>query len=104
VLEPPYEILELRDGEARDISVVRWALDEMEIHPKWAGAPPVRRIKALRVWVPREEKPLGTDYWDITSQTLIYSLLPFLRGGVTRFRITAKGYAPAKRFQVEVAS
>jgi len=100
----PYEILELRDGESIELRVVRWLLGYMEIRPRFAPGT-VKRIRVLRLWVPREVKPIGVDYWDITSQTLIAQLEPWLRRADfrrLRFTIKAFGVAPRKRFTVEV--
>ena len=104
-LPGPYEILELRDGESVTLKIRDWRLGIMRIRPRFAGAPPEKVIKVLRLYVPRETKPVGPDYWDVTSQTLIYQLLPFLQAPDFRaksFRITAFGVAPRKRFTVEV--
>ena len=104
-LPGPFEILELRDGQSIVLRVVDWRLGLMKIHPRFAGAPAEKVIKVLRLYVPRDVKPVGPDYWDITAQTLIYQLLPFLQDPRFRertFKITAYGVAPRKRFTVEV--
>jgi hypothetical protein len=104
-LPGPYEILELRDKESITLKIRDWRLGIMRIKPRYEGAPPEKVIKVLRLYVPREIKPAGTDYYDITSQTLIYQLLPFLQTPDFRtktFKITAIGVAPRKRFTVEV--
>ena len=105
-LPPPYEILELRDGESIALKIVDWRLGTMRIHPRFPGAPPEKIIKVLRLYVPREMKKVGPNYWDITAQTLVYQLLPFLQDPRFRektFKITAYGVAPRKRFTVEVS-
>lgn len=104
-LPGPYEILELRDKESITLKIRDWRLGIMKIKPRYEGAPPEKIVKVLRLYVPREIKPAGTDYYDITSQTLIYQLLPFLQTPDFRtktFKITAIGVAPRKRFTVEV--
>jgi hypothetical protein len=104
-LKSPFDILELRDGESKVITPVHFELGEMEIHPRYYGAPPSKKIEVLRVYVPRAEKPAGADYWDITSKTLIYSFLPFLRAPEYKgrsFKITAYGVAPSKRYSIEL--
>jgi len=104
-LPGPYEILELRDGESVTLRVLDWRLGMMVIHPRTQPGVTEKRIKVLRLYVPREIKPVGPDYWDITSQTLIYQLLPYLQRPDFRalvFKITAHGVAPRKRFSVEV--
>jgi len=78
---------------------------EIEIHPKYPGAPPVKIIKALRVLVSAGTKPLGPPYWDITSQTLIATIKPLLAASkVSPFkcRLTAHGVAPSKRYSLEI--
>jgi len=105
-LPGPFEILELRDKESITLKVRDWRLGIMRIKPRYEGAPSEKVVKVLRLYVPREVKPVGPDYWDITSQTLIYQLLPFLQTPDFRtktFKITAIGVAPRKRFTVEVS-
>lgn len=105
-LPGPYEILELRDKESIVLRIRDWRLGIMRIHPRVAGAPPEKVVKVLRLYVPRDLKVTGPDYYDVTSQTLIYQLLPFLQTPDFRtktFKITAHGIAPRKRFTVEVS-
>ena len=97
------EILELADGEARSLIITDWQLGEATIVPK--VGPPAKRIRVLRVSVPPQDKVLGPAYWDITGQTLIEQLLPYLRQPDyqrRRFTITKHGIPPAARFQVRV--
>jgi len=97
------EILELVDGGTITLHPQRWLLGRATIHPGYADRPKV--IRALRIWIPRREKPIGPDYWDITSQTLIYQILPYLERPDYRtrtFRITKHGVAPRARFTLEV--
>ena len=104
-LPGPYEILELRDGESITLRVRDWRLGVMRIRPRTIPGAGEKIIKVLRLYLPREVKPVGPDYYDITSQTLIYQLLPFLERPDFRtktFKITAYGVAPRKRFTVEV--
>jgi hypothetical protein len=64
-----------------------------------------RVIKAMRVYVPRGDKPIGVDYWDITSQLLVAHLEGILKSVgrlPIRVRVKAFGWAPKKRFSVEV--
>ena len=98
------EILELTDGETKVLHITRWTLGRMTIHP--ANAPLGKMIRVLRVWVPPVEKAIGPDYWDITSQTLIYQLMPFLEREPYRRRtytITKHGVAPRARFTLVVS-
>jgi len=98
------EILELPDGGILQCRILRWLLGRTTIHPGYAGRPKV--IRVLRIWIPREEKPIGPDYWDITSQTLIQQILPYLERQDFRGRtytITKHGVAPRARFTLQVA-
>jgi len=104
-LEPPYEILELKPGETVSFTVLDWQLGKMTIHPRWPGAPSEKVVRAVRVFVPKEEKPLFPHYWDITAGTLvpqIYTLLREARVPPNRVKITITkvGAAPKARFSV----
>lgn len=75
----------------------------MDIQPK--AGPPTKRIRVLRLWVPEAEKPVGPNYWDVTGQTLIAQLLPYLEKADYRSRlytITKHGIPPKARFQLRV--
>lgn len=100
VLPPPYELLELRDGESKDLTGLGSDKGKMTI--KVEGVDKV--IDALRVFVPRVEKPAGRPYWDITSTTLIADVEPklgrILDEGRIRIRIKAFGSGKRKRFTV----
>lgn len=105
LLEGPFDILELKDGDSLKLHPDRWLLGSMVIAPKYPGAPPAKTIRVLRLWPMAGEKPMGMPYWDITSQTLIAQLTPLLPGVKVQgsmLRITAHGTAPSKRFTVEV--
>jgi hypothetical protein len=72
---------------------------------KTSEEPEGKMIKALRIFVPAQTKPIGVSWYDITSQTLIAQLLPFLEQpnfGNKTFVITKYGVAPKARFTVEV--
>jgi hypothetical protein len=102
-LPGPYDIMELKDGEVREFTILKLVEGEMVIRPKYRPGPEEKRIRVWRVFVPRSDKAVGTDYWDITSQTLGYTLKGVVAGGLPRrVRVKAVGFAPAKRFQVEV--
>jgi len=97
------EILELADGGSITLHIRAWQMGRLTIHPGYGIQPKV--IRTLRLWVPRMEKPIGPDYWDVTSQTLIYQLLPFLEREDFRartFAITKHGVAPRARFSLIV--
>jgi hypothetical protein len=108
VLKPlpgPYEILELADGQSIEFSIVRYEVGLVTIRPRYLPAGEEKTIKAMRVYVKRADKPIGVDWWDITSQLLVAHLEGILKNVgklPVRVRIKAFGYAPKKRFQVEV--
>jgi len=105
-LLPPFEILELKDGESIEIIILKWKIGKIDIIPRYPQPPIRKTIRTLRIWVPREIKPFGMDYWDITSQTLIAQLTPYLERpdfNKLKYKIIAKGVAPYKRFQVIVS-
>jgi len=98
-----WEILELADGESKTLRIKKWELRRDKIIPTGAVEP--KEINVLRVWVPEEDKPIGPNYWDITGQTLITQLLPYLRWEDFyryKYTITAYGVAPRKRFTLKV--
>ena len=102
-LQGPYEILELADGETLETRIMRWQEGEVEIHP--AYQPEGKMIRALRIHVPETEKEYFPFYWDVTSQTLLAQLKPYLeRPGyeVRTYKITKHGVAPRARFSLEV--
>ena len=97
------EILELADGETKSLIITAWQLGEATIVPR--SGPPAKRIRVLRVSVPAQEKLLGPPYWDITGQTLIEQMLPYLNQPDyqrRRFWVTKHGVPPTARFQLRV--
>jgi hypothetical protein len=97
------EILELEDSQSVDLRVTEYELGEMVIHPR--QGPPDKRIRVLRLHVRQEDKRTGPPYWDITGQTLIEQLLPYLRRPDFRaltFRVTKYGVAPKARFGLQI--
>ena len=102
-LEGPFEILELQDEETLTTRIMRWQLGEVEIHPSYK--PEGKWIKALRIHVPESDKEYFPWYWDVTSQTLLAQLVPYLeRPGFEGrlYTITKHGVAPRARFTLEV--
>lgn len=101
----PYEILELPTDSTVEFMVERFETGYADIHPTWPGAPPVKRVKCIRVHVPEKYKPLYPHRWDITPGTLVDQLYEILkRPDLARLliRITAVGVGPKKRFRIEV--
>lgn len=102
-LPGPYEILELEDGGILSTKISGYSVGEVEIHP--AYKPEGKFIKALRIHVPEEDKAYFPFYWDVTSQTLLAQLLPFLEQpgyGQRTYTITKHGVAPRARFSLTV--
>lgn len=102
-LDGPYEILELGDGEVKDLRIENYSVGTVTIYPPWR--PQGKIVRALRVHVPESEKQFSPYYWDITGQTLIYQLLPHLEAGDYKskvFRVTKHGIAPKARFTLQV--
>ncbi len=105
LLPGPYEIHELADLEHRQLTVIGFTVGEVVIHPRYAGAPAEKTVRAMRLVVPATEKTTGMAYWDITSQTLVAQLEPILKaaaGAPVRIKLTAHGVAPTKRYAVEI--
>lgn len=106
ILAGPYELLDLKDGQTLDLAIIAFNVGDIEIHPRYAGAPATKLISALRVFVAPGTKPMGPGYWDISAQTLIATIRPLLEAvpgpRILRCRLTAHGVAPAKRYSVEI--
>lgn len=101
-VEAPFELLEMSDGEVRVFHVRAWDQGIMRI--RTTREPEGKDIKVLRLFVPPDEQPIGLDYWDLTSSTLIPQLMPYLQREDFRgftFTIRAFGERPRKRFTVE---
>jgi len=102
-LDGPYEILELKDGEVKELRVKDWSTGTVTIYPNFK--PTGKVVKALRVHVPEEAKEFFPYYWDITGQTLVAQMLPYLQQPGYRskvFEVTKHGVAPKARFTLKV--
>lgn len=102
-LSPPAELLDHPAGVATTFHVLRWEDGEMEITTR--GAPAARTVRAIRMHVSAEDKPIGAPYWDATAGNLVARLLPMLDMVVRDrrlLRITKHGIAPFARHQVDV--
>ena len=98
----PYEIFEMTDGETRVFQVNDWKLGTMGMVT--AETPAGKIVKTLRLYVPQLHKPLGVNWWDVTSQTLIAQLLPYLElpnYQVKTFTVSKFGVKPKARFTVK---
>lgn len=106
MLAGPFELLDLRDGQQLELRVTGLLTGEVEIHPRYVGAPASKIIKAMRVSVDPATKPMGPAWWDITSQTLIAQLEPLIRTASKdkpiKVVLLAQGVAPAKRYSVSL--
>lgn len=105
MLPGPSEIFEPASGQPVELLITGQQVGELTIHPTYAGAPAQKTIPVLRVFVDPKTKPTGMPYWDITSQTLIAQLRPFLTTfpptGI-RVKVTGQGVAPSKRYTVDL--
>lgn len=102
-LPGPYEVLELEDEGILQTKISSFEVGEVLIHP--AYKPDGKLIKALRIHVPEADKAYFPFYWDVTSQTLIAQLLPYLEqpGYAQRtYEVTKHGVAPKARFTLTV--
>ncbi len=100
-LPGPFEVLDIQGNSTREFTVTRFQTGTMLIRPR--DQRDAKTIVALRVYVPKEDKSLYPDYWDLTAQTLIPQVLPFLeqaQGKPVRFRVGKFGSGPTARFQV----
>ena len=103
-LPGPYEILDLADGESKDLIIRAWERGSIVIHPRYPGAPAEKTIPVLRAHLTEAAKEYPPMYYDITSKTLTAQLLPLLAGvGWERYvyRVTKHGVAPRARFTLE---
>ena len=102
-LPPPAEILDLADQEATTFRVLRWEVGRLFITQR--GAPVGRWIRAIRMHVSAEDKPVGAPYWDATAGNLVARLEPMLPAVVSagrQLRVLKHGVAPVARHQVDV--
>ena len=102
-LDPPYELLDMPEGQPVTFRVIRWERGDVKIQPR--AAPTLKTITAVRMWVPSEDKPMGAPYWDATAGNLIARLLPMLDMLVAtqrHIRVTKHGSPPFARHQVDV--
>ena len=103
MLASPMEILELEDGVATSFHIVAYQVDEGIIRP--AHAPAGKAIRILRLHVPKADKEMFPQYWDVTGAGAIAQLLPLLESGAYKdhlFTLTAHGAGVKKRYSMEV--
>jgi hypothetical protein len=102
-LQGPYEILELEDGQTKEIRPVRWEKGTVVIYPQ--HKPTGKEVLAVRLHVAEADKDFSPFYWDVTSQTLNAQLLPYLlsrEAGTYVLVIQKHGIAPKARFTLQV--
>lgn len=103
-LAGPYEIFELEDGQSIELRVIRWEIGAIRIQT--SDVPQGKDVKALRLYLTAASKPIGVNWYDITSKTLIAQIYPYLElpGYEAKvFKITKYGVRPKARFMVQVS-
>ena len=104
VVQSPFEFLEIPDRGVRTFHVRSW--EEGTTTISTVRQPDGKEIRVLRIFVAPDEQPIGLDYWDITSITLIAQLRPILQRADLHdlsLTIMAFGERPMKRFTVQAA-
>lgn len=84
-LPPPYELLDMVDGQTVALRIERHAQGWMMIRPR--GAPADKKVSALRVWLKAGEKTAGPSFWDITAKHLHADLIAWLEGPGPKGRV-----------------
>ena len=103
MLASPIELLDIPPEEPTEFRVLRYEMGEINIIPR--GSPAGKVVPAIRIHVPREDKPVGAPYWDVTAGNLIATLRPILGSLVASrrlIRVTKHGIPPAARHQVDL--
>ena len=107
-LPGPYEMFDIGDGETRCFHVVRYEIGTVTIHPRYPGAPALKQVEAIRVYVKPGEKEYLPNYWDITQRHLVAALKPLLPEIVSKGLkvcitavITRPGIQASKRFKIQ---
>lgn len=101
-IAPPLEILELGDGETRELVVTGYALGSTTITPRDRMIP--KTVDVVRLIVDRQSKSLFPYYYDLTASTLTAQVRPKLETITTWprvVRIAKYGVAPRARYSVE---
>jgi len=82
VLEPPYEIYEFEPCTPAYFKVVDFKIGRITIHPRFPGAPEVKIVECVRLYVDPETKKYYPPWWDITPRRLVYQLAGMLTRGI----------------------
>jgi len=83
--------------------VLRWEERDMVIHPRDGSGP--KKIRALRLHVPLEDKLEDVPWWDVTSKRLeafLRPILPMLVRTGRYVRLTKLGDGPSSSWTVQV--
>jgi hypothetical protein len=101
-LSGPYEVLDLEDGQAVVITVLRIEANEVVVHS--GNGDGVKVVTALRLHLTQSSFPGRLPYLDITNQRLKAMLEGKLKNiplGGQMIKITKFGGAPKAVFSVE---
>lgn len=104
-LPAPMEFLELSNGGSASFHVEGYELGETMISPRRSQDQRIAVVQCLRLYVPRDEKPIGVPWWDITAMGCIAQLMPLLEDIIKRKKrvtLTAHGFGTSKRFSISV--
>lgn len=102
-IAPPLEILEMSDGETRELVVLGFEVGTTLITPRDRQSP--KTVTVVRLLVDRISKSLFPYYYDLTAGTLTAQALPLLQA-VTQWprvaSIAKYGVAPRARYGFEL--
>jgi len=108
-LPGPYEVFDIAADETRCFHVVRYEIGTVTIHPRYPGAPALKQVEAIRVYVRPDEKDYLPYYWDITQKHLVAALKPMLPKIVEEGLkvcitavLTRPGIQASKRFKIQL--
>jgi hypothetical protein len=99
------EILEMADGEMRELEVLSYEIGETIITPRDGRGP--KTVVDVRLHVSRTTKSLFPYYWDLTAATLTAQVVPRLEAAPSFplvLRLHKYGVAPRARYGVEVGA
>ena len=108
-LPGPYEMFDISENETRCFHVTRYEFGTVTIKPRYPGAPPLKQVEAIRVYVREGEKEYLPNYWDITQRHLVAALKPLLPRIVSEGLkvcitavLTRPGVQASKRFKISL--
>jgi len=78
-LPHPANVLELVPGEEIQFRFTRREVYRFDIAPRWPGAPPLKRVIALRCWLHPEYYYRGLPWVDFTAGRLVSQLEPIFQ-------------------------